>query len=59
MNDMYDERGIPISSGIPPLVIAAAIVGVIVILTMLSLVFINSAFGHAWPSSTSTTLKLP
>ncbi|MDQ2908663.1 MAG: hypothetical protein M3R44_04850 [Candidatus Eremiobacteraeota bacterium] len=59
MHDIYDERGVPISSGIPPLVVAAAIVGVIVIFTMLTLVFVNSAFGHAWPASTSTTIKLP
>lgn len=59
MHDVYDERGVPISSGIPPLVVAAVIVGVIVILTLLTLVFANSGFGHAWPASTSTTIKLP
>ncbi len=59
MHDVYDERGVPISAGVPPIVVVAAIIGFLVILTMLTLVFANSGFGHAWPASTSTQIKLP
>lgn len=58
MHDIYDDRGVPVSSGIPPLVVGAAILGVVIILTMLTLVFTSSAFGHAWPASSSTQIKL-
>ena len=58
MHDLHDERGVPISAGIPPLVVVAVFIGIGVILTMLSLVFSNSAFGHAWPSGTSTQVRL-
>ena len=58
MYDRTDERGVPISAGIPPIVIVAAIVGVIVILTIISLVFSNSGFGHAWPVSKGSQLPL-
>ncbi len=58
MHDIYDDRGVPVSAGIPPIVVAAAIVGFIAILTLLTLVFTSSPFGHAWPAATSTQVKL-
>ncbi len=58
MHENRDERGIPISAGIPPLVIAAVLVGVIVILAILAMVFINSGVGHVWPAADSTKLNL-
>ncbi|MBD5604353.1 MAG: hypothetical protein IAI48_04595 [Candidatus Eremiobacteraeota bacterium] len=58
MYDRHDERGVPISSGIPPIVIISAIIGLIMIATIVTLVFSNSAFGHAWPSEQSTKLPL-
>ena len=58
MYDRHDERGVPISAGIPPIIFISAIIGLILIATMVTLVFANSGFGHAWPSNTSTTLKL-
>jgi hypothetical protein len=58
MYDRTDERGVPISGGIPPLVVVAAVIGVVIILTIISLVFRNSGFGHAWPASTSVSVPL-
>jgi hypothetical protein len=58
MYDRTDDRGVPISSGIPPLVIIAAVIGVIVIFAIITLVFTNSAFGHAWPDSSSAKVPL-
>ncbi len=49
---------IPVSAGIPPLVKAAVVVTIIFVFVILSLVFRNSGFGHAWPASTSTQIKL-
>ncbi|MBD5657349.1 MAG: hypothetical protein IAI50_19530, partial [Candidatus Eremiobacteraeota bacterium] len=49
MYDRTDDRGVPISAGIPPIVVFAGVIGVIVILTIISIVFSNSGFGHAWP----------
>jgi len=49
---------LPISKGIPRLVIGSVIVAVLLIFTILSLVFANSGFGHAWPSSNGTQIKL-
>ena len=58
MHDNRAERGIPISAGIPPLVIAAVIVGILVILSIVAMVFLNSGVGHVWPAANSTTLNL-
>lgn len=58
MYDLRDERGVPISAGVPLLVRLSAIFGVIVILIIIGLVAGNSAFGHAWPSGTSTKIPL-
>jgi hypothetical protein len=58
MYDRKDERGVPISAGIPPIIFISAIIGLCVIATMVTLVFSNSAFGHAWPSDKSLTLPL-
>jgi len=58
MYDRTDDRGVPISAGIPPLVIVAALIGIVAILTIVSIVFRNSSFGHAWPSSTSVSVPL-
>jgi ABC-type phosphate transport system auxiliary subunit len=58
MYDRYDERGVPISSGIPPIIFISAAIGLVLIATMVTLVFANSGAGHFWPSNTSTTLPL-
>jgi hypothetical protein len=55
MRDPHDERGVPISTGIPPIVIISALICIVVIFVMLTLVFRNSAFGHAWPWTNAAT----
>lgn len=58
MYDQVDERNVPKSAGIPPLVYISVILGVIAIFVILSLVFANSGANHAWPSSASLTVPL-
>jgi hypothetical protein len=58
MYDQHDERGVPISTGIPPIIYISAAIGLCLIATMVTLVFTASAFGHAWPSGNSQTIPL-
>ena len=58
MYDLRDERGVPISAGVPMLVRVSAILGVIAIFVIIGLVAGNSSFGHAWPSGSSTKIPL-
>ncbi len=58
MYDVKDDRGVPISGGIPPLVIWAATAGVILIFIVAGLVLSNAAYGHLWPASNTLNLKL-
>jgi ABC-type phosphate transport system auxiliary subunit len=58
MNDPTDERGVPISSGIPPIVIYAGFAGVVLIFIVAGMVLANSGFGHVWPAENSVDLKL-
>jgi hypothetical protein len=56
--DQTDERGVPISAGVPIIVRLAVVIGIIVILSVVGMVISASAFGHAWPASTSSHLPL-
>ncbi len=58
MHDEVDERNIPVSAGIPRIIYISALVGLVMILTMVTLVFANSAANHAWPSSSAVSLPL-
>lgn len=58
MYDPKDARGVPVSAGIPKIVIYAAILGFVVIIYMLGIVIGTSAYGHVWPSLDSTRIKL-
>ena len=58
MRDLKDDRGVPISAGIPRIVVVAVFIGIFVILALLGMVFGSAGFGHAWPSSTSTQIRL-
>lgn len=58
MHEVKDERGIPVSAGIPPIVIIAAAIGVVMVFIVVTLVFTGANFGHSWPASTSTTINL-
>jgi hypothetical protein len=58
MYDIKDERGVPVSTGIPPIVRWAAFIGFIIILTILSFVIFASNYHHIWPASNTTHIKL-
>jgi hypothetical protein len=58
MYDVKDERGVPISGGIPPLVIWAATACVVLIFVIAGLVLSNAGYGHIWPASNALNLKL-
>ena len=58
MYDPTDERGVPISSGIPKLVTISGIVGIIVIFIVAGLVLSQAHYGHIWPAAQSVDLKL-
>jgi ABC-type phosphate transport system auxiliary subunit len=58
MYDIEDERGVPISSGVPPIVTYAGIAGVVLIFIIAALVLSASGYGHMWPSENTLNLKL-
>jgi hypothetical protein len=58
MYDMEDERGVPISSGIPRLVLYAGIAGVILIFVVAAMVLATSGQGHLWPWDRTQQIKL-
>ena len=53
-----DPQAIPASAGVPPIVVVSALAGIVLIGVILALVFTNSSYGHAWPSTSSLTLNL-
>jgi hypothetical protein len=57
MYDPKDERGVPISGGIPTLVRVAVLFGLLMIIVMMGIVVYGSSVNHRWPSS--STLKEP
>ena len=57
MYDPKDERGVPISGGIPVIVRIAVLFGFVMIVVMMGIVIYGSSTHHRWPSS--TTLKEP
>lgn len=58
MYDLKDERGVPVSSGIPPIVIWAVCIGVLLIFTILGMTIFSSPFHHIWPALDTTHIKL-
>ncbi|GAC1546936.1 MAG: hypothetical protein NVS2B17_30700 [Candidatus Velthaea sp.] len=58
MYDLKDERGVPISSGIPPIVKWSAIIGVLMIFTILAMCIFGSSYHHIWPALDTTKIKL-
>lgn len=58
MYDIKDERGVPVSAGIPPIVIVAVIIGIMMIFTILGLVIFGSPFHHIWPAIDTTHIKV-
>jgi hypothetical protein len=58
MYDVRDERGVPISAGIPPIVRVAFGIGTLLIFIIGGLVVFASRYGHVWPSINSTRIHL-
>lgn len=58
MYDLEDNRGVPISSGIPRLVLYAGIAGVLLIFVIAGMVLATSGSGHIWPASATLNIKL-
>jgi len=58
MFDPQDERGVPISTGIPRIVIIAGVAGVLLIFIVAGMVLSTAGFGHVWPAENSTNIKL-
>jgi len=60
---MYDtnvkkEHQIPVSAGIPPIVIISTLVGVLVVFLILGIVVWTASQGHVWPAEDSAKIKL-
>jgi hypothetical protein len=58
MYDTEDDRGVPISSGIPKLVTWTGVAGVILIFVVAGMVLATAGANHVWPAEASTNLKL-
>ena len=57
MYDLVDERGVPVSRGIPMVVRIAAVVGIIAIFAVGAFVILEASYGHAWPYQ--NVLRIP
>jgi len=56
--DPTDDRGVPISTGIPRIVTIAGALGVVLIFVIAGLVLSTAGHGHMWPADTTLNLKL-
>lgn len=57
MYDPLDERGVPVSRGVPMAVRIAAIIGILCIFGMGITTIFYADYGHQWPST--KTLRIP
>jgi hypothetical protein len=58
MYDPTDERGVPVSRGIPRIVVIASIIGILCIFGMGAYTIYISGYGHVWPSVQSLRIPL-
>jgi len=58
MEEVRDDRGVPVSQGIPIAVRVAFGIGVFLIVSVGGMVIGGSRFGHIWPSNKVTTIPL-
>jgi hypothetical protein len=58
MFDPTDNRGVPMSQGIPDIVVWSGFIGIALIFVVAALVLSQAAFGHMWPAQNTLTLKL-
>ncbi len=53
MHAPYDEHNIPVSAGIPPIVLIAAGIMITGIFVLMAMVFLDSHANHVWPAADS------
>jgi hypothetical protein len=58
MVDVHDERGVPVSHGVPPAVRVAFAIGVFLIISVGGMVIGGSRFGHVWPADKVVSIPL-
>lgn len=58
MHDIRDDRGVPVSQGIPPAVRIIFGIGVFLIISVGGMVIGGSRFGHVWPADKVTSIPL-
>lgn len=58
MHEIRDERGVPVSGGIPIAVRIAFGIGICLVLSVGGMVIGGSHFGHVWPADKVTTIPL-
>jgi hypothetical protein len=58
MYDIKDDRGVPVSGGIPPIVVVAVIAAIVLVCIIAGMVLSSARFGHVWPSSKSVNIPL-
>lgn len=58
MYDQLDERGVPVSKGVPTVVHVAVVIGILLIFAIGAFVIAEASFGHVWPSLKSLRIPL-
>ena len=58
MHDPTDDRGVPLTTGIPRIVTWAGVIGVVLIFVVAGMVLATADHGHMWPASSTLNLKL-
>jgi hypothetical protein len=58
MYDIKDERGVPVSGGIPPIVVFAVIAAIVLACVIAGMVLSTAGAGHVWPSGKSVNIPL-
>jgi hypothetical protein len=58
MYDVEDDRGVPVTTGIPKLVLWTGFAGVVLIFVVAGMVLATAGANHVWPAEASTNLKL-
>ena len=58
MYDIEDDRGVPVTTGIPKLVTWTGFAGVVLIFVVAGMVLATAGVNHVWPASASTNVKL-
>ena len=58
MFDPVDERGVPISRGVPKAARMVGAIGIVIIFAIGTFVIVESHYGHIWPSTHSMRVPL-